>query len=104
MVAMQPQVEPHARPLRVGIVGAAGYTGSELIRLIHGHPRLELSYVAARERAGQRLEQAVPSTAGIEGLGDRVLEAFEPERASALRERCDVIFLGLPHEASATAA
>jgi N-acetyl-gamma-glutamyl-phosphate reductase len=72
--------------------------------LIHGHPRLELAYVAARERAGQKLEDAVPSTAGIEGFGDRVLEAFDPARASELRDRCDVVFLGLPHEASAAAA
>jgi N-acetyl-gamma-glutamyl-phosphate reductase len=90
--------------LRVGIVGAAGYTGGELIRLIAGHPRLELAYVAAKERAGQKLEQALPSTAGIAGLGDRVLETFDPARASELRERCDVVFLGLPHEASAGAA
>jgi N-acetyl-gamma-glutamyl-phosphate reductase len=90
--------------LRVGIVGAAGYTGAELIRLIFGHPRLELAYVAAKDRAGQKLEQAVPSTAGISGLGDRVLETFDPTRAAELRGRCDVIFLGLPHDASAGAA
>jgi N-acetyl-gamma-glutamyl-phosphate reductase len=90
--------------LRVGIVGAAGYTGAELVRLIHGHPRLELAYVAARERAGQKLAQAVPSTAGVRGLGDRVLETFDPSRAPDVAARCDVVFLGLPHEASATAA
>jgi N-acetyl-gamma-glutamyl-phosphate reductase len=90
--------------VRVGIVGAAGYTGAELVRLIHGHPRLELAYVAAKERAGQKLEQAVPSTAGVRGIGDRVLETFDPARASDLRARCDVMFLGLPHEASAGAA
>ena len=104
MATMQAKVEASARVLRAGIIGAAGYTGSELIRLIHGHPHLELTYVAARERAGQTLEQALPSTAGIPGLGDRMLETFDPERASALAERCDVIFLGLPHEASAAAA
>src|SRR3954469_14802295 len=90
--------------LRVGIVGAAGYTGAGLVRLIHQHPRLELVYVAAKERAGQRLEQALPSTAGIRGLGDRVLETFEPERAAELRQRCEVLFTALPHEASARAA
>src|SRR6266581_9437119 len=90
--------------LRVGIVGAAGYTGGELVRLIHRHPRLELTYVAAKERAGQKLEDALPSTAGIAGLGERVLETFDPARAGELRARCDVAFLGLPHEASAGAA
>jgi N-acetyl-gamma-glutamyl-phosphate reductase len=90
--------------LRVGIIGAAGYTGAELVRLIHRHPRLSLEYVAAKERAGQTLEQALPSTAGIRGVGDRVLESFDPEKASELRKRCDVVFTALPHEASARAA
>jgi N-acetyl-gamma-glutamyl-phosphate reductase len=90
--------------VRVGIVGAAGYTGAELVRLVHKHPRLELTYVAAKERAGQKLEDALPSTAGVAGIGERVLEAFDPARAKELRERCDVAFLGLPHDASAAAA
>lgn len=90
--------------LRVGIVGAAGYTGAELVRLIHGHPRLELTFVAARERAGQRLAEAVPSTAGVPGLGELVLETFDPANLGNLRDRCDVAFLGLPHEASGPAA
>ncbi|KAJ2672893.1 hypothetical protein GGI25_004936 [Coemansia spiralis] len=40
-------------PLRVGLIGARGYTGRELIKLINGHPRLELAYVSSRELAGQ---------------------------------------------------
>jgi N-acetyl-gamma-glutamyl-phosphate reductase len=88
----------------VGIVGAAGYTGAELVRLVHGHPRLELTCVFARERAGQRLAQALPATAGVPRLGDLVLEAFDPSDAGRLPERCDVAFLGLPHEASGPAA
>jgi N-acetyl-gamma-glutamyl-phosphate reductase len=90
--------------LRVGIIGAAGYTGAELLRIVHGHPRLDLVYAAARERAGQTLSRAVPSTAGVPGLGDRVLEVFDAGGVASLHERCDVVFLGLPHEASADAA
>ena len=41
--------------IRVGIVGARGYTGSELIRLVAGHPRFELAHVSSRELAGQRV-------------------------------------------------
>lgn len=89
--------------LRTGIVGAAGYTGAELVRLIHGHPRLELVYVAARERAGQRLAQALPSTAGVPQIGDRVLEPFDTERAADVARRCDVVFTALPHGASVAA-
>lgn len=104
MVDSESNVERGAERLRVGIVGAAGYTGAELVRLIHGHPKLELTYVAARERAGQKLGQAVPSTAGVPQLGELVLETFDPTDVRVVRDRCDVAFLGLPHEASGPAA
>jgi N-acetyl-gamma-glutamyl-phosphate reductase len=45
----------------------------------------------------------VPSAEGIAGLGERVLEAFEPERAAALGKELDVVFTALPHAASARA-
>jgi N-acetyl-gamma-glutamyl-phosphate reductase len=99
-----PAAEDRAERLRVGIVGAAGYTGAELLRLIHRHPRLEVTFVAARERAGQTLARAVPSTAGVPRLGELVLETFDPANAASVRQRCDVVFLGLPHEASGPAA
>ncbi len=89
--------------LRVGILGAAGYTGGELVRLIHRHPRLELTYVAAQTRAGQVLEQALPSTFGVPGLGELLLESFDPARADEVAERCDVVFTALPHAKSAEA-
>ena len=41
--------------VRVAIIGASGYTGAELLRLVLGHPKLELGYAGAREKAGQRL-------------------------------------------------
>ena len=89
--------------LRTAIIGAAGYTGSELVRLIHRHPELSLEVVAARDNAGKRLGQVVPSTLGVKGLGDRVLEAFDPNDAASLAKRVDVVFLCLPHAASARA-
>jgi len=98
------QLDRGAERLRVGIVGAAGYTGAELVRLVYGHPKLELTCVFARERAGQTLAQALPATAGVPRLGDLVLETFDPSDARRMRERCDVAFLGLPHEASGPAA
>jgi N-acetyl-gamma-glutamyl-phosphate reductase len=89
--------------LRTAIIGAAGYTGMELLRLVHRHPELELVMVAARDNAGKRLGDVVPSTLGVEGVGDRVLETFEPERAPDLAKRAEVAFLCLPHGASARA-
>src|SRR5262245_44422547 len=89
--------------LRAAILGAAGYTGMELLRLVHRHPELELVMVAARENAGKRLGDVLPSTLGVAGVGERVLEAFEPAQAKELAARADVAFLCLPHAASARA-
>ena len=89
--------------LKTAIIGAGGYTGSELVRLVHRHPELTLEVVAARENAGKRLDRVLPSTLGVPGLGERVLEAFEPSQAAELAQRVDVAFLCLPHAASARA-
>jgi len=89
--------------LRTAIIGAGGYTGAELLRLVHRHPELELALVAARDNAGKRLGDVLPSTLGVEGVGERVLESFEPERAAEVAKRVDVAFLCLPHAASARA-
>jgi N-acetyl-gamma-glutamyl-phosphate reductase len=88
-------------PLRTAIIGAAGYTGAELIRLIDAHPHLELRFVAARENAGQRLGKVLPSTEGVPGVGDLVLEGFEEADAARLAGQIDVAFTALPHAASA---
>ncbi len=87
--------------LRAGIIGAGGYTGAELIRIIDAHPHLELVYVAAREKAGKTLGEVIPSTEGVAGLGDMMLEALEPEHAADVAKRIDVAFTALPHAASA---
>jgi N-acetyl-gamma-glutamyl-phosphate reductase len=89
--------------LRVGILGAGGYTGAELVRLVHQHPRLSLVLVAAREKAGKRLSEVLPGALGVSGLSELVLEAFAPEQAPELAKRIDVAFLCLPHAASARA-
>jgi N-acetyl-gamma-glutamyl-phosphate reductase len=89
--------------LKVGIIGAGGYTGAELVRLTYAHPELELELVAAREKAGKRLGEVLPSVLGVKALEDRLLETFDPEQAVALKSRIDVAFLALPHGASARA-
>ncbi len=50
--------------IRIGIVGARGYVGAELIRLIAAHPRFELAYVGSRELDGQRVAHHVDAYAG----------------------------------------
>lgn len=89
--------------LRVGILGAGGYTGAELVRLVHQHPRLRLVMVAAREKAGKHLTEVLPGAIGVAGLSELVLEPFDPADAATLAQRIDVAFLCLPHAASARA-
>lgn len=88
---------------KTAIIGAAGYTGAELVRIVHRHPELSLAVVAARDNAGKRLDAVVRSTLGVAGVGELMLEAFQPEQAAALAKRVDVAFLCLPHAASARA-
>jgi len=92
-----------AEVLRVGIIGAGGYTGAELVRLVHQHPKLKLVMVAAREKAGKRLGEVLRGVLGIAELSSMLLETFEPEQAEELARRIDVVFLALPHATSARA-
>ena len=50
--------------IRLGLVGARGHVGAELIRLVAGHPRFELAYVSSRELAGQRVADHIAAYSG----------------------------------------
>lgn len=80
--------------VRVGILGASGYTGAELLRLIALHPELELAYATADTQAGVALGDLYPSLAAQ--YPGRTFDTFDPAAAEGL----DLVFLGLPHEAS----
>jgi N-acetyl-gamma-glutamyl-phosphate reductase len=75
---------------RVGIVGARGHVGSELIRLIAGHTSLELAFVSSRERAGQQLAAHEPGV-----VGD--LRYVNPTPAEAAAMGADALVLALPN-------
>ena len=85
---------------RVAVAGASGYAGGELLRLLAGHPDLDLAVTTADSSAGQTVAQLHPHLAGVPGLADRVLE---PHGADALAA-CDLAFLALPAGQSAVAA
>lgn len=76
--------------VRAGIVGATGYGGRELVRLLCAHPRARLVAAASTSAAGQPLTEVVP---GFGKLTDVVLETFD---AAALAKKCDVVFIGAP--------
>jgi N-acetyl-gamma-glutamyl-phosphate reductase len=77
-------------PKRVGVIGARGFTGAELIRLIARHPMLELALVVSRELEGQRVSANV-----AEFIGDLCYANFGPEQIA--RENLDVVILALPN-------
>ncbi|MCA9609370.1 MAG: N-acetyl-gamma-glutamyl-phosphate reductase [Myxococcales bacterium] len=77
--------------LRAAVVGATGYTGAELVRLLHGHPSISLAGLYAHTTAGQPVGEVLPSLAGRAEL----VRAFEGDVDA------DLVFCGLPHGASA---
>ena len=87
-----------SNPVRVAIVGASGYSGEELVRLLLHHPRVQLVAVTSRQNAGQTLASVFPRFASHPV--SRTLRFSEPD-AAALAQQADVIFLALPHGVSA---
>ncbi|MEZ4369015.1 MAG: N-acetyl-gamma-glutamyl-phosphate reductase [Kofleriaceae bacterium] len=79
----------------VAIIGASGYTGAELVRLLAGHPQLELVAVYAKRAAGARLDEVFPHLTGASSL---TIEAFDADGCAA---RARVAFAALPHGESA---
>lgn len=87
---------PHTSPgvLRAAVLGASGYVGTELLRLLAGHPHLDVAYAAGDSQAGSLASAIAPSLAAA--YPDLVVEELDAGRA----RECDVVFLALPHEAS----
>ena len=82
--------------VRVGIAGASGFAGQELLRWLSGHPRVRVT--AAMSSSPDGPARTLPALARI---WDGVIEPFSAER---LAEQADVVFLALPEEAAATIA
>lgn len=81
------------RGLRVAVLGASGYVGGELLRLLAGHPGVAAVRAMSQSRAGAPWAEAHPSLRNLGG-GARELEASDPAAAG---EWADVVFLALPH-------
>lgn len=76
--------------LTIAIIGATGYTGGELLRLLSDHPGAEVTQITSRSRMGEYAHAAHPN---LRGTPAGNLQFIRPEDV----QTCDVIFLCLPH-------
>ncbi len=79
--------------IRVGLVGVTGYTGMELVRLLTGHPSMQLVLACSRSEAGKRLGDFYPFINGLNGENIIISNLNVDEIA----ENCDLVFLAVPH-------
>ena len=78
---------------KVGVIGAAGYAGAELVRLLVQHPEFDLEVITSNADAGTPLKEAYPAFAGASDL------VFTTHDDPAVKS-CDLVFLAVPHTAA----
>ncbi|MEJ2228901.1 MAG: N-acetyl-gamma-glutamyl-phosphate reductase, partial [Alphaproteobacteria bacterium] len=76
--------------LRIGVLGASGYTGADLIRLAARHPNMEIAVLVANSHAGKTLAEVFPHFAFLPAI--TLVKADEADWTA-----CDAVFSGLPH-------
>ncbi|CAC9527091.1 N-acetyl-gamma-glutamyl-phosphate reductase (EC 1.2.1.38) [uncultured Gammaproteobacteria bacterium] len=76
--------------IKVGIIGGTGYTGIELLRLLHNHAQVEVIAISSRSEVGQRVDKMFPS---LVGQCDLVFSLPD----DAILDECEVIFFATPH-------
>jgi N-acetyl-gamma-glutamyl-phosphate reductase len=86
--------------MKVGVVGASGYSGEILVKLLLGHPQVTLGAVTSRQHAGKPLAQVIPAVRGL----DRGLRFVDSDAAALAASDLALFFLALPHGAAATYA
>ncbi|MGB3211651.1 MAG: N-acetyl-gamma-glutamyl-phosphate reductase [Desulforhopalus sp.] len=78
--------------LNVGIIGASGYTGVELARILCNHPEIQIAAATSRQNAGRPLSEIFPS---LRGKVDIICEDLSP---AELNDRADFFFTAVPHK------
>lgn len=78
--------------VKVAVIGASGYTGLELIRLLALHPKVEITHITSRQYDGEKISTVFPSLAGVVSL------SCEPVDVAFISKTADVVFTALPHK------
>src|SRR6478672_7737998 len=81
-----------AAKVKIGVLGASGYTGSELVRLLLRHPHVEIALLTADRRAGQAMRQVFPQFSPFDLPKLQSIEGLDWANAGL-----DLIFCALPH-------
>ncbi len=77
--------------MRVGVVGASGYVGGEMLRLLVSHPKVEITMVTSRQYVGEYLHRIQPS---LKGFTDMTFSELDYDKMS---DKCDIVFTAVPH-------
>jgi N-acetyl-gamma-glutamyl-phosphate reductase len=80
--------------MKIGVIGASGYAGGELLRLLAGHPNFKITYISAGSNAGELISSIHPQLANYKDV------RFEATEISQIN-KCDLVFIALPHGESA---
>jgi len=80
--------------MRVGIIGASGYVGGELLRLLLTHPQVEVTTITSRKNAGEYVFVVHPNLRGLTRL------KFLSLNFSQIKNNCDIVFTAMPHGSS----
>lgn len=78
---------------KIAIIGATGYTGSELVRILVNHPMVDIQMITSENRAGEKISDVHPF---LQGIAEQKLQSVEDIDAQQL----DLVFLALPHGVS----
>jgi N-acetyl-gamma-glutamyl-phosphate reductase len=77
---------------RAGVIGATGYAGAELVKILSAHPQVDLTVATSRQYAGKPFTSAFPF---MRGLTDLVCEELDMD---TIADKTDVVFTSLPHK------
>ncbi|MHA1272306.1 MAG: N-acetyl-gamma-glutamyl-phosphate reductase, partial [Promethearchaeota archaeon] len=80
--------------IKAGVIAASGYAGGETVRLLLNHPNVKLTYITSRRLISKYFHSVYPNFRKISDL------KFEEYNAKKAAEKCDIVFLGVPHGVS----